>query len=452
MIQFLASKVNSVVYSLFIILLFSCSTDNNLPVTIPENEIGNEETIGEEEGEETLEDSLQIFTGELGTVTFFNKALAEDHYILVNDAGANRVYLMDKIGDIVYEWPLGERKIGNDVLLLDNGTLLASLQSENPEFSFGGLGGNIQIINKEGEALLDFTYSNANHRGHHDVELLPNGNILAIAWEKISQEEAIAIGSKLGAEIFPESIIEIDPSSDTIIWEWHAKDHLVQDFDDTKLNFGSIEENPQLIDLNYEVAFGGNIMHANGIAFDEINDLIYLSVNYYSEVWVIDHSTSTEDASSHSGGNFGRGGDLIYRFGNPTTLRDEQTERLFVNNHHPNLFEPGKMLIYTNGGELEQSTVYELKLPTELDQKLIPETTQPEILWTFKDPELYAPKVSGAVRLPNGNTLITEGDYGIWEVTPQGEVVWKFFGEGFFWRAYHYAKDDPAILALELDL
>lgn len=357
---------------------------------------------------------------------------------------------MDKNADLVYEWPLGDRIIGNDVILLNDGTLLASLESDNPDFQFGGQGGIIQIIDKNGQALWNFEYSNTEHRSHHDVELLPNGNVLAIAWEKMVKEEAIANGSMLGTDIYPESIIEIDPITNTIVWEWHAKDHLIQDFDNSKLNFGSIEENPQLINLNYVDAVGGNIMHANGIGYDELNDLIYLSVNYYSEVWVIDHSTSADDAASHSGGKFGKGGDLLYRFGNPSTQNDETTERLFINNHYPNLFEPGKILIYTNGGDLEQSTIYELKLPTELTQKTIPKTTQPEILWSFTDPELYAPKVSGAVRLPNGNTLITEGDFGLWEVTQQGEVVWKFSAPGFFWRAYHYVKDDPAILALGL--
>lgn len=191
-------------------------------------------------------------------------------------------------------------------------------------------------------------------------------------------------------------------------------------------------------------------MHINGIGYDPDNDLIFLSVNFYSEVWVIDHSTTTEIAATHSGGNFGRGGDLIYRFGNPSAHGDNVSERLFVNNHYPNLFEPGKMLIFTNGGDLEQSTVHEMALPDALGQKSVPNLTNPEILWSFTDSELYSPKVSGAVRLPNGNTLITEGDYGIWEVTKEGEVVWKFNSEGFFWRAYHYAKDDPAILALSL--
>lgn len=447
-LKYLNIKIS--LYCILIFVLSSCSTDNTKITVIPEEEIETEVPSSVEGNEETPTESSTTTIGELGTVTFYNEELSEDEYILVNDAAANSVYLMDKNADLVYEWPLGDRIIGNDVILLNDGTLLASLESDNPDFQFGGQGGIIQIIDKNGQALWNFEYSNTEHRSHHDVELLPNGNVLAIAWEKMVKEEAIANGSMLGTDIYPESIIEIDPITNTIVWEWHAKDHLIQDFDNSKLNFGSIEENPQLINLNYVDAVGGNIMHANGIGYDEINDLIYLSVNYYSEVWVIDHSTNTDDAASHSGGKFGKGGDLLYRFGNPSTQNDETTERLFINNHYPNLFEPGKILIYTNGGDLEQSTVYELKLPTELTQKTIPKTTQPEILWSFTDPELYAPKVSGAVRLPNGNTLITEGDFGLWEVTQQGEVVWKFSAPGFFWRAYHYAKDDPAILALGL--
>ncbi|WP_339628415.1 aryl-sulfate sulfotransferase [uncultured Maribacter sp.] len=450
MVQLKFSNTKNAILCVWIFILSSCSTNNTTITDIPEEEIETEAPTGEAEIEETLSESSTTTIGELGTVTFYNEEQIEDHYILVNDAAANSVYLMDKNADLVYEWPLGDRIIGNDVILLNDGTLLASLESDNPDFQFGGQGGIIQIIDKNGKALWNFNYSNTEHRSHHDVELLPNGNVLAIAWEKMVKDEAIANGSKLGTDIFPESIIEIDPITSTIVWEWHAKDHLIQDFDESKLNFGSIEENPQLINLNYVDADGGNIMHANGIGYDELNNLIYLSVNYYSEVWVIDHSTSTVDAALHSGGNFDRGGDLLYRFGNPSTQNDGTTQRLFINNHYPNLFEPGKMLIYTNGGDLEQSTVYELKLPTALNQKSIPQITQPEIIWSFTDPELYAPKVSGAVRLPSGNTLITEGDFGLWEVTQQGEVVWKFSAPGFFWRAYHYAKDDPAILALDL--
>ena len=46
-------------------------------------------------------------------------------------------------------------------------------------------------------------------------------------------------------------------------------------------------------------------------------DQIVLSNHNLSEIWIIDHSTTTLEAASHSGGNSGKGGDLLYRWGNP---------------------------------------------------------------------------------------------------------------------------------------
>ncbi|MEH6678953.1 MAG: aryl-sulfate sulfotransferase [Sediminicola sp.] len=430
-------------------IISSCSNDdNNTPIPIVEENL--EEPPIEKPEEENSEEEPAIVEGELGSVTFFHKDLIQDHVILVNDAMDNRVYLMDTNANLVHEWPLGDRKIGNDAFLLPDGTLLASLQATNPEILFGGFGGKIQLIGKNGETLWNFDYSDSLKRTHHDVEMLPNGNILAIAWEKMPLQLAVENGSNRNVDIYPESVLEINPHTNVIVWEWHSWDHLVQDFDDTKLNYGVVSQNPQLINLNYVEAPDGNIMHANGIAYDEDNDLIYLSVNFYSEVWVLDHSTTTEVAATHAGGNFGKGGDLIYRFGNPSAYNDNISVRKFYNNHFPNLFEPGKMLLFSNGGNLEQSSIFELQLPVELSEQQIPLNTFPTVLWNFTDENLYSPKVSGAVRLSNGNTLITEGDYGIWEVTPNSEVVWKFGAEGFFWRAYSYAKDSAAILALDL--
>src|SRR5262249_22845929 len=51
-------------------------------------------------------------------------------------------------------------------------------------------------------------------------------------------------------------------------------------------------------------------------------------------------------------------------------------------------------------------------------------------LWSYSAPnkkEFYSWFISGAQRLPNGNTLINSGANGIvFEVTPEREVVWKF--------------------------
>jgi hypothetical protein len=57
---------------------------------------------------------------------------------------------------------------------------------------------------------------------------------------------------------------------------------------------------------------------------------------------------------------------------------------------------------------------------------------EPIITWSYTNSQLFSPIVSGAVELPNGNKLITEGDFGHWEVTEEGELVWQYFYPGFF--------------------
>ncbi|MBT4940429.1 MAG: aryl sulfotransferase, partial [Rhodospirillaceae bacterium] len=69
----------------------------------------------------------------------------------------------------------------------------------------------------------------------------------------------------------------------------------------------------------------------------------------------------------------------------------------------------------------------------------------------------YSPHISGMQRLANGNTLICEGGKGcIFEVTPEGEVVWEYVSDtwthnpaqgdvNWIFRAYRYAADSPQI-------
>lgn len=412
-----------------ILTLASCSSDDKAPT----NKI-----------DFPIKEGLEVFNGEK----------VYDGLILINDASANSVYLMDKTTKIIHEWNLEGKRLGNDATLLDDGRLLAMLESENPEITLGGYGGLISIMDKEGNVEWSFEYSDENHIAHHDTKMLPNGNILFLSWEKKSIEETNQIGFKTGTQIIYDAILEINPQTDEIVWEWHMWDHLVQDFDETKQNFGDVSSNPRLIDINYlEVQNEfGDVSHANGIDYDDDKDLIYLSVNYYSEIWVIDHSTTTTQAKSKNGGNYSVGGDLVYRFGNPSAYKDINGTRLFDRNHHPNLLDgdkKGNILIYSNGLNSNQSTVYELKIPEKFS--LEPnQDNEPDIIWNFTNPDLFAGRVSGADMLPNGNILITEGDFGFWEVSEQGEILWRYNTLGFFWRGYHYDYTDTALINLDL--
>tara|TARA_R110001606_G_scaffold24662_1_gene81294 strand:+ start:561 stop:1901 length:1341 start_codon:yes stop_codon:yes gene_type:complete len=435
-----------------LILSNSCSTSEDITVSEDENNTEDILIIAEEDQTKPVEN----FTPE-GQIEIFNQEKLDDNYILVNDAGANRVYLMNKEAKLLYEWSF-TNNIGNDVYLLPNGNLLASLEADDPQIQIGGKGGRIQLVQPNGSVEWDFIYSSTEGETHHDIELLPNGNIIAMVWKSLSDIESAQIGYMKDEGIFIESIIEINPKTNQIVWEWNSLNHLVQDYDITKPNYGGITENPNLIDINYiprndiETAVKGDLMHANAIAYDDVNDVILLSVNYYSEVWAVDHSTTTEEAVGHVGGNFGKGGDLIYRFGNPETYQNPKGTRLFHNNHFPNLLkgeDQGKLLIFSNGNDIKQSAVYELELPSIYS--LQPNfNNEPTVTWSFTDPNLYSEKVSGAVLLENGNILITEGDFGFWEVTREKEVVWKFSAPGFYWRGYSYLKNSPEINILGL--
>ena len=54
--------------------------------------------------------------------------------------------------------------------------------------------------------------------------------------------------------LWPDVILELKPTPPVgaeVVWEWHAWDHLIQDFDPDKANYGVVAEHPELFDINY---------------------------------------------------------------------------------------------------------------------------------------------------------------------------------------------------------
>lgn len=388
-------------------------------------------------------------------VEVYNSDGFEDSYVLAVENGGTKSYLLNKEGFKVHEWDF-DTNLGNDLELMNDGKLVGMFKVTDPDISFGGFGGMIRIINPDNSTQWEYNFASENYLAHHDVELLPNGNVLFIAWEKINQIQAQQQGIDTQVNIYPEMLIEVNPNTNEIVWQWRSFDHIIQDRFPQTPNYGSVSENPQLIDFNYNLMDNGDIMHANGIDYDEEKDVIYLSVNFYHEIWVIDHSTTTAEAATDSGGNYNKGGNLLYRFGNPEAYGNTSGQRLFYNNHFPNLLEnnepgEGNLLVYMNGNDVNQSVIYELDIPDNFSLQANM-NNEPVIVWSFTDTDLYFGRISGAVRLQNGNTLITEGDYGFWEVTTDGQIVWKYNGsvDSNFWRSYGYLKNSSAVESLGL--
>ena len=388
-------------------------------------------------------------------VEVYNPAIISDNLILAIESGGNTSYLINKAGEKLHIWNF-EANLGNDFELLPNGKALGIFKPSDPVISFGGYGGIIKLINPDSSIDWEFPYYSDNYIAHHDVEMLPNGNVIFLVWEKITALEAQQAGVNVDHDIYPEKLIEINPSTNQIVWEWRSWDHIIQDFDANAPNFGDISMHPERININYNLQTNGDFMHANGIDYDNNKDILFISVNFFHEIWVIDHSTTTQQAASSIGGNYNKGGDLLYRFGNPNTYNNTFGNKLFDNNHFPNLIEEGKpgegnILVYVNGGSIDQSTVYELEIPETLN--LTPNTNnEPNIAWSFTNSNLFFGRISGANRLQNGNTLICEGDYGYWEVAPNGEIAWKYNGTALnYWRGYEYEFNHSGLEELGLN-
>ncbi len=357
-------------------------------------------------------------------------------------------YLIDYTGAVNHTW--GSVYFpGEAVSWLGDGTILRTIKTK--EFGLGGSGGGIQKMLWDGTITWDFRYDTNGDLSHHDIEVLPNGNVLMIAWETRTTNEAILRGrdpnNVIGEIFMPLHIIEVKQTGQTtgsIVWEWHVWDHLVQDFDATKENYGDVEEHPELIDINY----GGELvksdwLHANSIDYHEGFDQILVSIRNFNEIWVIDHSTTTQQAAEHTGGNSGKGGDLLYRWGNPAAYkRGTSLDQKLFSQHDASWIPDGcpgagNILVFNNGVERPSGTyssVDELVPPVdETGNYFLPQgsTYGPNTLhWTYvgtPPSSFYSQGISGAERLKNGDTLICNGVEGrFFEVTPDGTIVWQY--------------------------
>ncbi|MGA0867835.1 MAG: aryl-sulfate sulfotransferase [Planctomycetota bacterium] len=371
---------------------------------------------------------------------------ATDGYMLFNALFDTRTWLVDTRGRVIREW-LSTMRPGTGVQLRANGNLLRAGSSGRAFFPFAGVGGTVEEFDWDGNIVWTYQLANQQQTLHHDIEELPNGNVLMIAWERISAADAIAAGRDPNLlpenELWPDKIIEVDRSGQ-IVWEWRAWNHVVQDFDPTKPNYGRPVDYPGRIDLNHVINNGeADWHHSNGLDYNAQLDQIMISVRSYDELWIIDHSTTTQEAATSSGGRSGRGGELLYRWGNPEAYgAGGPADRRLYRQHDAQWIKPGlpgegHILIFNNGESRpggHASSVDEIIAPTPDAQGNYPRQGlaygPTDAFWTYMaDPptSLFSTFVSGAQRLPNGNTMICAGWVGAsFEVTPEGDMVFQY--------------------------
>ncbi|MEP1490402.1 MAG: aryl-sulfate sulfotransferase [Algibacter sp.] len=430
-------NIKTLIYDVLIcFLVMACSSNNEVYVdTKPE----------------AIETETKIYipeTNTLGTLKMTNDVY--DGYTLFSSN--KNTFLINNCGQIINTWTSHYER-GSAVYLTDDGSILRAGKIENNAIAIGGIGGIIERFDWNGNLKWSYTYSSSKYSQHHDFFPLPNGNILLLTLERKTKEEVIQAGRNPDVleddELYTEQVIEIKPQGTTeasIVWQWDVWHHLIQDFDTSKLNYGRVKDNLQLININYVPTDGvgkKDWLHFNSLDYNLELDQILLSSQTLSEIYIIDHATTTEESNSHTGGQSGKGGDILYRWGNPLVynsgIKDDQK---LYGQHYPNWInqgeEKGHIMIFNNGlGRLENFSSVDIITPPldskgtykmpNIDTGFLPENTT----WSYTNPDdkltFYSKIISSAQRLPNENTLICEGTKGhFFEINKDKEVVWEY--------------------------
>jgi hypothetical protein len=398
-------------------------------------------------------------------------------YVLFSPLLSNVTYLIDNEGRVVHTWKSVSSPGGDQVLLGDGSLLRLGRDLDFQHFRTGGVGGWLERLAFSGEELWAWQFASERAVLHHDLEPLPNGNVLALAWEVKTPEQAARAGRRADRipkqGLWPDFVIEVRPEPPrgaTIVWEWHVWDHLVQRLDASGDHYGEPSEHPGRLDINAGVprptvtgeelaqlqALGyvpadakaadleADFLHINAVDYNAALDQILLSVPELGEVWILDHGTTTEQARASSGGKRGRGGEILYRWGNPSSYgRGAAVDRVLADQHDARWIPPGtpgagRLTIFNNhaGGSESKFSAVEEVAPTLLANGLYalakgrPYGPRSPAWRYLAEPResFFGDFISGAQRTQNGNTLICSGPQGrLFEVTPAGEIVWEYW-------------------------
>ena len=377
-------------------------------------------------------------------------------YIFFSPFSSTNAYMIDHCGHLVNRWDRGTNP-GLAAYFLDNGLMLRTYKAD-PEgpFTSASNAGGLELVDWDNNTVWSYEFNTSEWLSHHDATMMPNGNILLLTWDLVYTDELIEMGrdpNEISSQgyMWSERIVEVQPIGEDdmeIVWQWEIKDHYVQEFDSTKLNYASVADHPELFDLNLPELNSSNSNstrdwnHMNAIDYNEHLDQILISVRNSDEIWIIDHSTTTEEAKTHTGGTYGQGGDILYRWGNANAYdRASINDQKLFGQHGVNwiddgLDDEGKIMVFNNGNGRpgQDYSSVEILVPDQTSPGFYVQSDSlafgpenPEWLFDGGNDRFYSPYLSNVQRLSNGHTLVNAGSPGyIFELNENDEIVWEY--------------------------
>jgi hypothetical protein len=297
-------------------------------------------------------------------------------------------YLIDLAGVVVHTWEM-PCPPGYATYLTGDGTLFyngkAPLEGP-PRFMHQRPARAGVALEADWDGQVLWQVSHADH--HHDGIRLRNGNVMLLCLAPLPADIARSVrggipGTEFDGTMHGDYLVEMTTSGQ-VVWQWRSWEHLDPDSDCIT---------PQ--DRRHEWT------HANAVAEMPDGNLV-VSFRYISTVVIVDR----------------RSGEIIWKLGPP----------LLAQQHSPVPLPDGRLLLFDNGTHRADDPVpYSRVIDVDIASK--------RIVWCYqeRDPiDFFSPFLAGAQRLPNGNTLICEGNFGrFFEVAPDGVVVWEYVNPYF---------------------
>ncbi len=385
-------------------------------------------------------EAYELVNGPTGVISYNKEKSVGGYTLFAPIIGSTTTYLINMEGDIVHSWK-SDYTPGLYAVLLPNGNLLRSGAPKEQPVKIGGAGGILQEFDWDGKLVWEYKMLSPNEIQHHCFDRLANGNTLILGWERKSTEEAVKKGRKPGTwgdnvkikgqlvkDFWVDFVREVDKDGKTV-WEWHVWDH--------------IGTGPDQLDINYmlpaKVGAGYDDFdwsHFNTVEYLPDTDQVLLNSRNLAEMYIIDKKT----------------GKIIKRWGNPSAYGagkkpgwyDDGDQQIF-GSHHATRLPNGNFQIFDNGSERPEGNRSRV---LELDGKSF------DIVWQYatrSSNSFYSYRQGAAQYLPGGNRLIISTHNGhLFEVTPDGEVVWEFVNPIFKGEVRGVFKDkegmiDPAM-------
>ena len=384
-----------------------------------------------------------------------------DGYVLHGNLNSTTARLLDENGTIAKQWNMSGSN-AYAMALKDNGNLVRSVVNNGNQLNGAAVAGKVQEVDPSNNVVWEFVYSTSTYVTHHDLCLMPNGNVLLIAWYNPGNAALQALGYTGNQNKYPTRIIEVQQNGTggQVVWEWNMLDHFIQDVDPNKPNYVVISDHPERMDINVPVSSlggpggGGDWFHVNGIDYNPDLDQIAFSSRLLSEIFIIDHSTTTAEAATSSGGNSGMGGDFLYRWGNPDNYDTPGTQVIPAAVHDVRWIKPGRpnagYLQFVNNSALGNTGTTIDAIDPPLNGYTYTRTPGQAFTPSTYDWRHVAltgnSGQSASDRMPDGNTFVAISNGYMYEVDTNGNVVWQY-ADGPQ-KAFRYTCDDPGIIAL----